>query len=491
MNINIITLFPEFFKGPLDSGLMRRAIEKRLVNFNLINPRSFTDDKRQTVDDRPYGGGPGMVMLLDPLVKALLSLGFKALPGSGIAPCPSDPSGHPCPSGPSGAGQTSEQATGRLLVMSPQGRPFNQKLARELAQEDNLTMLCARYEGFDARLAEFFALELISLGDFVLNGGESAALAVTEAAARLLPGFMGHEESSLEESFSTGLLEYPHYTRPEEFAGIYVPEILLNGNHAEVARWRRQKSLAATLYSRPDLLQKTALMPDDLDFIRRELQEKPRKRPGKNLSLALVHHPVMDKDRNTVSVSLTNLDIHDISRSSCTYGLANFFVVALREDQELILQKVLEHWVQGSGGINHPDRKKALSIISSVNNLEEALDLMEQKSGERPLVWGSSADYSKDQRNELAKNGRAQKIRKNKKNQDDLYRRIISFDEAEKILYTHSAVLLLGTGHGLAPEILTKCDHLLPPLRQFAEYNHLSVRCAGTVLLDRLLGEWG
>jgi tRNA (guanine37-N1)-methyltransferase len=461
VNINIITLFPEFFQSPLDSGLMRRAIEKQLLCFSLLNPRSFTNDKRQTVDDRPYGGGPGMVMLLEPLARALHSLGFGAENYSLDKTC----------------------NPGRLLVMSPQGRPFCQQMARELAQEEKLTLLCARYEGFDARLSELFPLEPISLGDFVLNGGESAALAICEATARLLPGFMGHEESGLEESFSAGLLEYPHYTRPEESTGFAVPGILLGGDHAEIARWRRQKSLAATLERRPDLLLNAALTPEDLDFLHTQLTDRPQKKPGKNLSLALLHYPVLDKEQNTVRVSLTNLDIHDIARSSCTYGLANFFVVGLGDDQELILQSVLAHWVHGAGGKSNPDRKTALTLISSAKNLEALLEHMEQRTGERPLIWGSSADYSKEEF--------FPKSRKNKKKKTDLYKRIISFDEAGKILYTHSAVLLLGTGHGLAPEILEQCDHLLPPVRRFAEYNHLSVRSAGAVLLDRLLGEWG
>jgi tRNA (guanine37-N1)-methyltransferase len=461
MNINIITLFPEFFQSPLACGLMRKAVENGLLNFSLINPRAFTGDKRQSVDDRPYGGGPGMVMLLDPLVRALESLGF----------------------GQKNFTLEQGRSPGRLLVMSPLGRPFNQKIALELAREDTLSILCARYEGFDARLAELFPLEFISLGDFVLNGGESAALALCEATGRLLPNFLGHADSVLEESFSTGLLEYPHYTRPEEYAALPVPGVLLGGNHAEVARWRRESSLAATLATRPDLLQNAPLGSDDLAFLRKLLRGQARKKPGKNLSLALMHYPVLDKEKNTADASLTNLDLHDLARAACTYGLVNFFVAGLREDQEFILKKVLEHWLTGAGGNSNPDRKTALSLVSSVRSLEDMLNQLERQYGERPLVWGSSADYAGES---CTPNGR-----KSKKNKTCVCKPVIPFDEAGKILYTHSAVLLLGTGHGLAPEILEKCDQLLPPIRRFSEYNHLSVRSAGTVLLDRLLGEWG
>ena len=458
MLINIVTLFPEFFQGPLSSGLMQRAVEKGLVRFNFINPRDFTDDKRQTVDDRPYGGGPGMVMLLQPLARALRSLGF-------------------------GKPDDAASAPGRLLSMSPRGRPFNQAMAAELAGADSITLLCGRYEGFDARMGELFPLEEVSLGDFVLNGGESAALAMCEAVSRLLPGFMGHEESGLEESFSASLLEYPHYTRPEVFEGLEVPEILRGGDHAAVARWRRQEALAATARVRPELLDKARLDAEDVDYLR-DFYGRAHKRAGRNLYLALVHYPVLDKDQKNVAVSLTNLDIHDISRSSRTYGLGRFFIVTPLEDQKFVLDKVLEHWVGGAGGQSNPDRKEALSRVTAVNALEDVVKMLEEKHGSRPLLWGSSADYS---RTPAGPRGRGRKP----KRQADFSGRIISFDEARKILYTRPAVLLLGTGHGLAPEIIEQCDHLLPPLRRFADYNHLSVRSAGTVILDRILGEWG
>lgn len=460
MLVNIVTLFPEFFQGPLSSGLMQRAVEKGLVRFNFINPRDFTDDKRQTVDDRPYGGGPGMVMLLQPLARALRSLGFQG-------------------------GNNPAQNPGRLLAMSPKGRPFSQALAAELAACESITLLCGRYEGFDARLGELFPLEEVSLGDFVLNGGESAALAVCEAASRLLPGFMGHDESGLEESFSASLLEYPHFTRPEVFEGLGVPEVLRGGDHAAVARWRRREALAATAKARPELLDQARLGPEDVDYLR-DFYGREHKRAGRNLYLALVHYPVLDKDQKNVAVSLTNLDIHDISRSSRTYGLGRFFIVTPLEDQKFVLDKVLEHWVQGAGGQSNPDRKEALSRVTAVNALEDLVKLLEEKHGSRPLLWGSSADY-----NRAGGAGAPKRRGRRPKRQEDFSGRIISFDEARKILYTRPAVLLLGTGHGLAPEIIEQCDHLLPPLRRFADYNHLSVRSAGTVILDRILGEWG
>ncbi|MDL2313936.1 hypothetical protein LJC36_03025, partial [Desulfovibrio sp. OttesenSCG-928-C14] len=485
MKFNIISLFPEFFSGPLGAGLMQRAVEKGLVEFSFLNPRDFTNDKRQTVDDRPYGGGPGMVMLLEPLAKALLSLGFaQAGHPASPEPCGLQPDsssilaafsaeaavsatapatvksaaksaaglaepvslGSSAPSTPSEpSGQALEDALaaasckpGRLLAMSPRGRVFDQAMARELAAEESVTIICGRYEGFDARLFELFPVEEVSVGDFVLNGGEIAALALTEATARLLPGFMGHDDSGLEESFSNRLLEYPHYTRPENYAGLEVPEVLRCGDHARIERWRREESLRLTLKNRPDLLAGAALDAADLELLR----EEARYLPGKNLYSALIHYPVLDKEQKSTAVSLTNLDVHDIARSSCAYGLAAFFVVTPLEDQLSILGEVLGHWTAGAGGRANPDRRAALAGVRAARSLEEAVAQVREERGVSPLLLASSARPKKSSGPPL-----------------------ITFDEAGKIIYTRPAILLLGTGHGLAPELLDGCDYLLPPLR--------------------------
>ena len=203
----------------------------------------------------------------------------------------------------------------RILMLNPKGRPLTQKLARELAAEEELALLCGRYEGVDARLEELCAVEPVSVGDFVLNGGESGALCLIEAVSRLVPDFMGRDESADEESFSSGLLEYPHYTRPEEYEGLAVPEVLSSGHHGRIAVWRREKSLEATLALRPDMLDTALLTDQDI----RHLRSIERVRPGRNLYVALVHYPVENKRRETITISLTNLDFYDIARVSRTY----------------------------------------------------------------------------------------------------------------------------------------------------------------------------
>jgi len=206
----------------MSTSIMGRACEKGLIRINPINPRDFTSDPHQTVDDSPYGGGPGMVLRCEPLMKAYRSLGVS----------------------------------GRTLMTSPMGKPLTQSFAKQLTESDPVTIICGHYEGIDARIMDLIPdLELVSLGNFILTGGELAAMAIIDATTRLLPSVLGKDESSEEESFSDGLLEYPHYTRPQEFEGRSVPEVLLSGNHAEIARWRKQMALENTQKYRPDLLE--------------------------------------------------------------------------------------------------------------------------------------------------------------------------------------------------------------------------------------------
>ena len=219
LRFHLVSLFPEFFRTPLETALLGRAREAGIVDFSFHDPRSFSTSRHHHVDDRPYGGGPGMVMQGEPVAAALRSI----------------------------------EKPGRMILLAPSGRPLNDALARELAREEDLTLICGRYEGLDARLLDIFPLEPVSVGEAVLNGGETAALAVIESVARLVPGFMGKEESGDDESFSNGLLEYPQYTRPEVWEGRAVPPVLLEGNHQKIDAWRGQQSRERTRLRRPEL----------------------------------------------------------------------------------------------------------------------------------------------------------------------------------------------------------------------------------------------
>ena len=221
MRFEIVTIFPDFFRGPLDYGIVRRAREAGLIDIMIHDLRTFTHDRHKTVDDRPFGGGPGMLLKPEPIFEAVEKL----------------------------AGDKT-----RVILLSPAGRKFDQAIARELARCEDLLFVTGHYEGFDERIRQELADDELSIGDYVLTNGALPAMVIIDAVTRLLPGVLGDDQSSQEESFSNGLLEYPHYTRPAEFRGMKVPEVLLSGNHAEIARWRAEQARMRTGERRPDLL---------------------------------------------------------------------------------------------------------------------------------------------------------------------------------------------------------------------------------------------
>lgn len=241
MRFDILTLFPGFFDSPLKQSIMGKAVEKGLLTVKTRDIRDYTTDKHRTADDYPYGGGHGMVMKVEPVARALEAVKAEADNGGVLKEAPRAP---------------------RVVLTSPQGVPLSHSLARELSKEERLVIICGRYEGVDERVMEFVDLE-VSTGDYILTGGEIPALAIIDAVCRFIPGVLGDEASSEFDSFSDGLLEYPQYTRPPEWQGLKVPEVLLSGNHAEIAKWRRSASIRQTCLKRPDLLKNAALAPDE------------------------------------------------------------------------------------------------------------------------------------------------------------------------------------------------------------------------------------
>ncbi len=241
MRIDILTLFPEMFDGVLNTSILGKAAEKGIVSFQVTNFRDYSESKHGTVDDTPYGGGGGMVLKPEPLFRAVEAIAGTDKP--------------------------------RVVLMCPQGKRYSQKIAEELAAERHLVFLCGHYEGYDERIREHLVTDEISIGDYVLTGGELAAMVVIDSIVRLQPGALGNQSSAVTDSFSTGLLEYPHYTRPAEFRGWRVPDILLSGHHANIERWRLKESLRRTLERRPELLEQlelTKTMQELLDEIRSE-----------------------------------------------------------------------------------------------------------------------------------------------------------------------------------------------------------------------------
>lgn len=255
MRFDIFTLFPGIFEGPLRESMIKRAIDAGLLDVQLHNIRDYAAGKHQVTDDYPYGGGGGMVMKPEPVFKAVESvLGIRdegTVIGEQNADHQSPVTNPPLP----------------IILLTPQGRVFNQKIAYELAQHDRVALICGRYEGFDERIREHLVTDEISIGDFVLTGGELAALIVLDAVIRLKPGALGDPEGAIDDSHASGLLEYPHYTRPPEFRGWGVPEVLLSGDHAKVDRWRREQALRRTWLRRPDMLAAVELSKADQAFL--------------------------------------------------------------------------------------------------------------------------------------------------------------------------------------------------------------------------------
>ena len=243
MIIDILTIFPGMVTGPITESIIGKALERKLIEIQVINIRDYAADSHRTTDDRPFGGGSGMVMKPEPLVAAIGDV-RKNYPAS------------------------------RVILLSPQGRIFDQGIAFELSRLDHICLVCGRYEGVDERIRDHYVDDEISIGDYVLTGGELAALVLVDAVVRLLPGVLGSNESLTEESFITGLLEYPHYTRPEIFGDHRVPDILLSGNHGAIRRWRRQQALMRTWQRRPDLLEKYQLSREDEELLAEAIREE-------------------------------------------------------------------------------------------------------------------------------------------------------------------------------------------------------------------------
>ncbi len=404
---NIVSLFPDFFSTPLSTGLLGKAIEKKIIEVNFYNPRDYTTDGYKSVDDYPYGGGSGMLLSTEPLKRTLDHV-------------------------------RKQDPLTFIVFLTPRGVRFSQKIAFMLKDVNSITLVCGRYEGFDERIVEEYANLEISLGDFVTMGGEVAALAVIEAVSRLVPGVIGNESSIKEESFSNGILEYPQYTRPRIFMGKKVPEVLLSGNHEAIEKWRKERALRDTLERRPDIIRK-------------------------KFYIAIVHFPVKGKDGRTIGTSVVPFDIHDAGRVARTYGASGVFIITPFKTQQSLTRRLIFHWIKGYGSIYNETRKEAMELVRVSNSIEEAKTSIEQETGMKPVVVSTTA-------REIEGYVTYKKIRE-----------MAHSGEIGPFLY------LFGTGWGLTDETLKNSDVVLEPVRGFG-YNHLSVRSATSIIVDRIYG---
>jgi tRNA (guanine37-N1)-methyltransferase len=421
LTFTVITLFPQMFGSVLGHSILKKAQDKGLISVKLVDLRDYASDRHRTTDDYPYGGGQGMVMKAAPLVSAIEDLRARI-----EAP--------------------------RVILLSPAGKLFSQAHVERLAQTPEIVLICGRYEGVDERVKAFVDEE-ISIGDYTLSGGEPAANVVIDAVSRLVPGVLGNPNSAAEESFSDGLLEYPQYTRPEEFRGRKVPEILLCGDHRRIREWRRYMSLRLTHERRPDLLEKAVLSNDE----KIALSE-----PAAPVYVALLHHPVYDKNGQVVTTAVTNMDIHDIARSARTYGIRRFYVTTPVKALQKLALKILEHWKEGYGSQYNATRKEALALARIRDSLDDVIIDIERERGQKPILVATSAKTGENR---------------------------ASFAEVRDVLIKnpHPILILLGTGWGLADEVFSRADYVLEAIQGPTDYNHLSVRSAAAIIFDRLL----
>ena len=460
MRFTVVTILPELIEPALAAGVVGRAREAGTIAVTTVNPRDFTSDRHRSVDDTPYGGGPGMVMKPEPLLAAI-----AAAAGGSAASGDAEPAA-PAP---------------RRILLSPAGQPLTQAKVRELAGQGHLVLVCGRYEGVDERVIEEAIDEEISIGDYVLSGGELAALVVIDAVARLVPGVLGDAASADEESHAGGLLEYPQYTRPLVLGARAVPAVLTSGNHAAIAAWRRRQAIERTARRRPDLFARFRPTAQD-----RKLMPPPL--PSRT-HLALVHHPVHDRTGKVVTTSVTNLDIHDLARSTYTYGLAAYHLVTPVTSQREKAAYIAGLWLAPSrppggaardGGRLDDDaparpppatgsRAGALARVRTAESVEAVIAEIAAEHGQDPIVVATSARHESFPA--AARRTPAELAAE------------ISVDPAGP-----PVLILLGTGWGLADALIPYVSRVLAPIEGASDWNHLSVRSAGAILLDRLFG---
>lgn len=427
MKISILSVFPTLYESFLQTSLIGRAQDKKLIHVNLDSFFSFVSPKER-IDAPIFGPGAGMLIRPDVVERAVVD-------------------------------KEKQYGSAFKIFFSPQGQRLNQRKAQKIAQafleKKHLMLLPARYEGMDARVEEYYADEIISVGDFVMMSGDIAAMMLLESVVRLLPGVVGKQESIEEESFVGPFVEHPHYTVPVVWKGFEVPEIIRSGNHAAIEQWRTHQSAKKTVLEHFDWLRSCSTNKEQRAVAREYIPPH---------YCALLHSDVLiGKEKKEGTTSVTSIDIHDIARSAKTYNLKHFFIVTPLHDQQKIVQKLLDFW-QVEGPRYNKKRFDAIKQVQLKGSLDEVCSQIASIEGEAPLVIATSA-------REMA------------------HDRVISFYDQEKVWSCKKPVLFIfGTGNGLTEEKIKQADFLLRPIDSFSDFNHLSVRSATAIVLDRWLG---
>ena len=428
MKFDIVTIFPGFFDSVFSFGVISRAVESKAVEINVHDLRTYSADKHGKTDDTPYGGGSGMLMTPEPIGNAIGSIREKGLRSA-------------------------------VILTTPKGEEFDDRKAQELCGFEQLIILCGRYEGVDDRVSELYVDMKISTGKYINSGGEYACSLIVDAVSRYLPGVLGNTESLASESLTNGLLQYPQYTKPRTYKGKKVPELLLSGDHEKIRKWRRQESIKSTFTHNPASLDDAQLSKEEDAFLK---ELKTGNSPDFRVYIALVHYPAYNSRLEVVSTAFKSIDAHDISRDATTYGVKKFYLINPVEEQRHLAGRLVDHWIEGEGRNFNETKSKAFGIISIMSTIEEAVEQIEEIEGKKPKIVVTDARFSDDMTG---------------------YRAL-----REKIFEnTEPFLILFGTGWGLTLETIKAADYVLKPISGYSEFNHLSVRSAAAVVLDRLL----
>ncbi|MEG1825079.1 MAG: tRNA (guanosine(37)-N1)-methyltransferase TrmD [Cloacibacillus sp.] len=415
MKITIITAFPELMRSYTEASVLGRGVASGRLDIEIVDLRDYANGSYRQIDDACYGSG-GMMLMADPLERALSAASQGEKP--------------------------------YVVYPSPQGVHLHQEIVEELSQKEHLVLICGHYEGVDERFTQKYVDMELSLGDFVLTGGEMPAMAIVDAVSRLIPGVVGSASSVSEDSFYSGMLDTPHYTRPAVWQNEAVPSVLTGGDAKAIERWRRRQSVERTLKRRPDIVARAGLAPwlSGGSYIME------------------VHYPVLDKRGEKSSTAITGMDLHDIARACRTYGIKKYLLITPLAQQREMAKRIADHWTTGWGSEYNPDRKEAFSTLKIFASVQKALAWVAEREKKAPFKIATTAKHHEGARHWLS-----------------LKREIFARD--------HSPVFIFGTGWGLHSEAMDLADAVMTPITGGHDgWNHLSVRSAVSITLDRFFG---
>ena len=415
MKISILTAFPAMMNNYLSTSILGRGIAAGKLEVEVVDLRDFAQGDYRQIDDYCYGSG-GMMLMAEPLAKAVESLSQGGKP--------------------------------YVVYPSPQGVTLHQELVEDLAGKEHLVILCGHYEGVDERFTQKYVDLEVSLGDFVLTGGEMPAMAIVDAVSRLIPGVVGRSQAVEDDSFYAGLLDPPHYTRPASWRGEKVPDVLTGGDAKAIEKWRRRQAVERTLKRRPDVVGRAGIMP----WL------------SHGAYVMEVHYPVLDKRGEKSSSAITGMDLHDIARACRMYGIRKYLLVTPLAQQREMAKRIAAHWTEGCGSTYNPDRKEAFGTLKIFASIGRALTWVREHEKTEPYKIATTARHREGTVNWLSlKRG--------------------------MLLKDSSPVFIFGTGWGLHEEVLAAADAVMSPITGGTDgWNHLSVRSAVSITLDRFFG---